>query len=281
LGGAGHVRLSFGAMTAGASTAPASGASSSLAPGDVVASDVEGTLTDGETWRGLGRWLAANGRRAEYRRFLAPRLLALPLARFGLYDRQRFRDRWIRDLVAHLAGLDAAEIDSIAAWIVEEELWPARREPMLAELALAVDGGARLVLVSGTYDPVLRAFAARIGARIGAEGIGAARAGSEAIAAEGVGTPLRFEGGRFTGHLAGPVNTGRVKVERLARRIGSAPLGRAYGDSAADLALLEAAATPIAVTPDRALAQIARNRGWRIVGATAAGAVTGGSARAS
>jgi len=266
-----HVGLSFGAMTADASTAPASGASSSLAPGDVVASDVEGTLTDGETWRGLGHWLAANGRRAEYRRFLAPRLLAVPLARFGLYDRQRFRDRWIRDLVAHLAGLDAAEIDAIAAWIVEEELWPARREPMLAELTAAVDGGARLVLVSGTYDPVLRAFAARIGARIGAEGIGA----------EGVGTPLRFEGGRFTGDLAGPVNTGRVKVERLARRIGSAPLGRAYGDSAADLALLEAAATPIAVTPDRVLAQIARDRGWRIVGSTAAGAVTGSAARAS
>ena len=277
MGGAGHVRLSFGAMTAGASTAPASGASSSLAPGDVVASDVEGTLTDGETWRGLGRWLAANGRRAEYRRFLAPRLLALPLARFGLYDRQRFRDRWIRDLVAHLAGLDAAEIDSIAAWIVEEELWPARREPMLAELAVAVDGGARLVLVSGTYDPVVRAFAARIGAAgVAAEGLGV-----QGIVADAVGTPLRFEGGRFTGRLAGPVNTGRVKVERLARRIGSAPLGRAYGDSAADLALLEAAATPIAVTPDRALAQIARDRGWRIVGATAAGAVTGGSARAS
>jgi HAD superfamily phosphoserine phosphatase-like hydrolase len=260
-------------MTADAWTSSPSRASSSLAPGDVVASDLEGTLTDGETWRGLGRWLAANGRRAEYRRFLAPRLLALPLARFGLHDRQRFRDRWIRDLVAHLAGLEAAEIAAIAAWIVEEELWPARRGPMLAELAAAVDGGARLVLVSGTYDPVLRAFAARIGA----EGIAAAAG----IAAESVGTPLRFEGGRFTGDLAGPVNTGRVKVERLARRIGSAPLGRAYGDSAADLALLEAAATPIAVTPDRVLGQIARDRGWQIVGATAAGAVTGGTARAS
>ncbi len=254
-------------MAADVSSAPASGASSPLAPGDVVASDVEGTLTDGETWRGLGRWLAANGRRAEYRRFLVPRLLAVPLARFGLYDRQRFRDRWIRDLVGHLAGLDATEIAAIAAWIVEEELWPARRDPMLAELAAAVDDVARLVLVSGTYDPVLHAFAARLGAG----GLGA----------EDVGTPLRFEGGRFTGDLAGPVNTGRVKVERLARRIGSAPLGRAYGDSAADLALLEAAATPIAVTPDRVLARHARAHGWRIVDATAAGAFTGGAARAS
>ena len=164
--------------------------------------------------------------------------------------------------MAHVAGLDTAEIDAIAAWIVEEELWPARREPVLAELAAAGAGGARVVLVSGTYDPVLRAFATRMGA-------------------EAVGTPLRFEGGRFTGRLAGPVNTGRVKVERLARRIGSAPLGRAYGDSAADLALLEAAAMPTAVTPDRTLARIAGERGWRIIDASGADVVTCGTARPS
>jgi HAD superfamily phosphoserine phosphatase-like hydrolase len=226
-----------------------------LAPGDVVAADLEGTLTDGETWRALGRWMTTHGRRREYRAFLAPRLALLQLARAGLYDRQRFRDRWVRDVIARLAGLDEAAMDAVAAWIVEEELWPKRRAPMLAELAEASDGGARVVLVSGTYDPVLRAFAARVGA-------------------EAVGTPLCFEDGRFTGRLAGPVNTGRVKVERLARRIGTATVGRAYGDSIADLALLEAAASAVAVTPDRALASIAAGRGWRVVDAIDAGAVT-------
>jgi HAD superfamily phosphoserine phosphatase-like hydrolase len=227
------------------------------APGDVVAADLEGTLTDGETWRGLGRWLAAHGRRGEYRRFLALRLPLVPVVRAGLVDRQAFRDRWIRDLIAHLAGADRSRVEEVAEWIVEEELWPARREPLLAELAGARDRGARVVVVSGTYVPVLDRFCGRAGL-------------------EGVGTPLDFAGDVFTGRLAGPVNTGNRKVERLARRIGAAPLRRAYGDSGADTALLAASAEPVAVTPDRALARTARERGWRIVDAAGA-VVTDGS----
>jgi phosphoserine phosphatase len=217
-----------------------------LAPGDVVAADLEGTLTEGETWRGLGRWASLHGRRAAYRRFLVPRLALLPLVRVGLADRQDFRDRWIRDVVRLLAGMDRAEVDEVAEWIVEEELWPARRPALLSELAIARDAGARAVVVSGTYVPVLDRFCARAGL-------------------EGIGTPLAFDGDVFTGSLAGPVNTGQRKVERLARRIGSAPLRRAYGDSAADAALLGAAADPVAVTPDPGLTRIARARGWRIV----------------
>jgi len=224
-------------------------------PGDVVAADLEGTITDGETWRGVGRWLAANGHRRAYRRFLAPRLAAMPLVRAGIVPRQTFRDRWIRDLVALLGGRTAGEIDEIAAWVVDEELWPGRREPMLDELVDARAGGARVVIVSGTYDPVLRLFVERIGA-------------------EAVGTPLEFSGDVFTGSLAGPVNTGVRKVERLARLIGSASVGRAYGDSIADAPLLRAAAEAVAVTPDAALGRLARGLHWRIVDATAAGAVT-------
>jgi HAD superfamily phosphoserine phosphatase-like hydrolase len=226
-----------------------------MLPGDVVAADLEGTITDGETWRGLGRWLAANGGRRAYRRFLAPRLAAMPLVRAGLIPRQAFRDRWIRDLVALLAGRSAGEIDEIAAWVVDEELWPGRREPILDELAEARAGGARVVVVSGTYEPVLRLFVERIGV-------------------EGVGTPLELAGDVFTGRLAGPVNTGARKVERLARLIGTATVARAYGDSIADAPLLRAAAEAVAVTPDAALARLARSERWRIMDAAAAGAVT-------
>jgi HAD superfamily phosphoserine phosphatase-like hydrolase len=226
-----------------------------MRPGDVVAADLEGTLTDGETWRGVGRWLAAHGRGRAYRRFLVPRLAAMPLVRAGLVPRQAFRDRWIRDLVGLLAGRSAAEIDEIAAWVVDEELWPGRREPMLEELADARVANARVVVVSGAYDPVLRLFAERIGA-------------------EWVGTPLEFSDGTFTGRLAGPVNTGARKIERLARLIGIATVARAYGDSIADAPLLRAAARAVAVTPDAALARMARERRWRIVDAATAGAVT-------
>ena len=73
-------------------------------------------------------------------------------------------DRWIRDLVALLEGRTAAEIEEIAAWVVDEELWPGRREPILDELVDAHAEGARVVIVSGTYEPVLRLFAERVGA---------------------------------------------------------------------------------------------------------------------
>lgn len=226
-----------------------------MVPGDVVAADLEGTITDGETWRGVGRWLAANGHRRAYRRFLVPRLAAMPLVRAGLVPRQSFRDRWIRDLVGLLGGRSADEIDEIAAWIVDEELWPGRREPILDELVDARASGARIVVVSGTYDPVLRLFVERIGA-------------------EAVGTPLEFTDDVFTGRLAGPVNTGARKVERLARLIGTASVARAYGDSIADAPLLRAAGEAVAVTPDAALARLARGQHWRILDAAAAGAVT-------
>ena len=228
-----------------------------LAPGDVVAADLEGTLTAGETWKGLGRWRAAHGRRGAYRRFLALRLPLVPVVRAGLADRQGFRDRWVRDLVLLLGGSDRARVDEVADWIVEEELWPARRQPLLAELVEARSAGARVVIVSGTYIPVLDRFCARTGV-------------------EGVGTPLAFDGDVFTGRLAGPVNTGHWKVERLARRIGNAPLRRAYGDSGADAALLAAAADPVAVTPDRTLRRVARERGWRILDASGSVVTDGG-----
>ncbi|MCU0504547.1 MAG: HAD-IB family phosphatase, partial [Chloroflexi bacterium] len=217
-----------------------------IVPGDVIAADLEGTLTDGETWRGLGRWLSTHGRAGEYRRFLAVRLPLLPVVRVGLVDRQAFRDRWIRDLVGRLAGASRVDVEAVAEWIVEHELWPARRAALLAQLTEVRDRGARVVVVSGTYAPVLDRFCARAGF-------------------EAVGTPLEFDGDRFTGRLAGPVNTGPRKLDRLARRIGTAPLRRAYGDSTADTALLAASADPVAVTPDRALARTARERGWRIV----------------
>src|SRR3990172_8340763 len=129
----------------------------------VVASDLEGTLTAGSTWRGVGRYLSENGSKGAYRLFLYPRLPLVWLARRGWIDVQAFRERWMRDLTRLLGGWTEARIDEMAAWVLEHELWPERREVVIAELAAARDEGARLILASGTYQPVLRAFAERNG----------------------------------------------------------------------------------------------------------------------
>jgi len=224
----------------------------------LVVADLEGTCTAGATWRGVGRWLAANGRRGRFRRFLAPRLAAIPLVRLGLVSREDFRNRWIRDLARLLEGLTPAELEAAAAWVVDEELWPARRPAVIAELAAAAAAGKRVVVASGTYQPVLDAFVGRM-------------AGGPAGGVVGLGTPLEVRGGRVTGRLAAPIGTGPRKAARVCAMAGEAPLVVAYGDSLADVPLLEQAAEAVAVAPDGDLRPLAAARGWRILDDPAGG----------
>jgi phosphoserine phosphatase len=217
-----------------------------------VVADLEGTCTAGETWRAVGAWLVAHDRRGRYRRFLLPRLLAIPLVRLGAITRQQFRDRWIRDLARLLDDLAAAELAAVAEEIVDEHLWPARRPAVIEELEAAALAGSRVILASGTYQPVLEAFAARL-------------ATGSAGPAVALGTPLELVGGRTTGRLAGTIGTGHRKADRVQRMAGARRLAAAYGDSLADVPLLELADDPIAVAPDADLRPIALARGWRVI----------------
>jgi phosphoserine phosphatase len=224
----------------------------------VVVADLEGTCTAGETWRGVGGWLSANGRRGRYRRFLAPRLAAIPLVRLGLVSRQEFRDRWIRDLARLLDGLGPDDLARVAEEVVRQHLWPRRRAAVVAELEAAAAAGARVAIASGTYQPVLDAFIARV-------------ASGSAGPIAGLGTPLEVLDGRTTGRLAGRIGTGRLKADRVGAWAAGAPLAAAYGDSLADVPLLEMAARPVAVMPDADLRPLAAARGWRILDVAAAG----------
>lgn len=238
-------------VPAASSTAPASAA-------PVVAADLEGTCTAGETWRGVARWLGENGRAWRYRRFLLPRLAALPLVRLRLVERQAFRNRWIRDLARLLDGLDDTELDDLAADVVATELWPKRRVAVLDELARATADGSRVVLASGTYEPVLAAFAARL-------------TGGPAGPVAVLGTKLEMRDGRTTGRLAGPIGTGAPKAARVLDFAAGAELAVAYGDSLSDAPLLASASQAVAVAPDDELRPLAVARGWRILDASAEG----------
>jgi phosphoserine phosphatase len=229
------------------------------APGaPLVVADLEGTCTAGETWRGVGHWLSVNGRRGRYRRFLAPRLAAVPLVRLGLMSRQAFRDRWIRDLARLLDGLAPDEVAGMADATVELHLWPGRRPAVIAELEAALAAGSRVAIATGTYQPVLDAFIARL-------------ASGPAGPAVGLGTPLQLAHGRTTGRLVGPIGTGQRKADRVRAWSGGASVAVAYGDSLADVPLLEMAADPVAVAPDADLRPLAMARGWRILDAPDAG----------
>jgi HAD superfamily hydrolase (TIGR01490 family) len=112
----------------------------------------------------------------------------------------------------------------------------------------------------------------------------------------GIGTRYEVDGaGRLTGRLDGPFMYGEGKVTAM-RDFADAheiELGEswAYSDSASDLPMLRAVGNPVAVNPDRELADIAAREGWRqmrferlgrrlaILGATALAAAVGGTGR--
>lgn len=211
-----------------------------------VVSDLEGTLTTGETWKGVLRHLRQHGRAPAVSAFLARKLPGVLLARAGVLDEGRVRQGWMTDLPALLRGMDGPAVEELAEWVVENELWPNRRDDVLLELERHRQGGARIVLASGTYQPILSAFARRIGA-------------------EAVGTPLELRGGKLAGRVVGLINVGEVKASRVAAHLNAAP-DHAYGDTAADLPLLRGAHTPVAVHPDARLHAEALARGWRVLG---------------
>lgn len=211
----------------------------------IIASDLEGTLTGGETWRGIRAYLKLHGRKRDYDAFMRSKLLLYFSAKIGIIPKRTFQNRWISDLPQLFTGATLEEFGRVAAWVTEHELLPKLRRKPLAELKAVKMSGARVILVSGTYQPVLEAFAGHHGF-------------------EAIGTPLQVMDGRLTGRLASPVNFGELKCERLKAQIGAATLTRAYGDTMPDVPMLTSALEAVVVLGnDPHLERLAQKRGWR------------------
>lgn len=214
----------------------------------LVFSDLEGTLSAGEMWKGVGRYLQAHGQGAAYRQFFITHLPNVWLSRLGLMDKATMRARWIDGLTRVLKNKTHTEIEAIGEWVVAHELWPLCRPAVVDELARHAQAGALVVLASGAYMSVLTAFARRLG-----------------HPAEVIGTPLEFMGERATGKFAGPHCVGAEKTARVRQRAGTAEVLAAYGDTIGDEGMLRLSRQPVAVAPDKALARLAQQSGWRVM----------------
>jgi HAD superfamily hydrolase (TIGR01490 family) len=265
-------------VLAGAASAAAAEVEDALAvPGDPTAAaffDVDNTMIRGASIYFFGRGMAGRG------------LISTgDLLRFG-WQQLRFRVRGKEDLDAVAEARDKAlglvagtSVDEIVAYgeeiydeLMERRIWAGTRA--LAQQHL--DAGQRVWLVTATPVELARIIARRLGLT------GA------------LGTVSEVEDGRYTGRLVGEPLHGPAKAEAvraLAEREGL-ELSRctAYSDSSNDVPMLSAVGHAVAVNPDPALRQVARDRGWEIrdfrtgrraakVGIPAAagvGAVTGG-----
>lgn len=214
-----------------------------------VATDLEGTLSGGEAWRGIGAYLESQGRGSEHQRFFAAHFVPALLARAGLTDKTKFRTQWLTDQAVIFKGSTAAEMDTMAEWVVENELWTKRRVNVIAELQKHHDAGCTIIIATGAYDPIANAFARKMPF-------------SGILVAS---TPLEYAHGKFTGKFAAPLGVDELKALRIRTLIGDGELSAAYGDTAPDTPMLEMAKEPVAVSPDSALAKIANERGWRVL----------------
>ena len=211
----------------------------------LVLFDLDGTLLDGDTDE---EWTAL-------------------LEERGLTDRaahERFAEQYRRGeldvegfFAFHLASLAAHPREDLELWrteLVEQRLEP-RLDPGARELIEHhAAQGAEVVVVTGTN-------------RFLAEGLVARLPVHDLIATE----PEELDGS-FTGRWLGPPCYREGKLTHVERWLAARGAGWhqveecwAYGDSIADLPLLERATRPVAVRPDSALREVACRRGWLVL----------------
>lgn len=212
---------------------------------EIVAFDLEGTLTAGVAWEGMRDYLKAHGEEDKYRRFFRRNLLSVLAFRFGLLrDERAFKERWILGVLRLFAGYTTPQFEEVAAWVVEQTFWPQRRVAVVEELEGHRANGRRVIIVSGMFELILQAFAAK-------------------LQVESIGTPIEVVNGRLTGEIIGQLNVGPRKVARLQQLPGK--LLVAYGDTVRDIPMLHLAETAVAVHPDKPLRQAAVQNNWRIL----------------
>ena len=213
----------------------------------LVVSDLEGTLTAGASWRGIRAYFQEFRSRWTYDRFLLGWLPRYLLVKVGLLNRKKAMDAWMQGEIKLLHGERRQAIKIMAEWVVVNQMWPKRRERVLARLENHRRKGAQIVIVSGAYQPIVEAFARRIGD------------------VSAIGSKLIYEDGRLSG-LAMPINSYQQKAENIRTLCDDAPIIAAYGDTISDLPMLEMSQHPIAVYPDDDLRRVAESKGWYILG---------------
>jgi HAD superfamily hydrolase (TIGR01490 family) len=208
------------------------------------------------------------------------------LAKWGL-EHLRFRLRGstdartaqvlsqVREL---LNGVPERDIERMAPSLLAGVL-PRIYPAMLDEVRAHQDEGRATFIVSAAGNGLVEVLA-RV---LGMEG--------------GIGTRYEVDGdGRLTGRIEEPFVYGDGKViamrEFAAAHDVDLATSWAYSDSASDLPMLRAVGNPVAVNPDRALAEVAAADGWRVMrfeklgrrlaiaGATVVAAAVGGTGRA-
>lgn len=211
----------------------------------IVVSDMTGTLTTGWPVIGLIKWVHKNESAFRANFYLGKHLPAYLLAKWRLVDTQKLGQMLMLSALSLIKNPSHENLERMAEWSVEYELWPKRRQDVINRLTGHIRGGAQVYIASSIYEPTVLAFANRIGVH-------------------GIGTPLEIDDGCVC--FAEPLVADEQKAEKVLSQLGLDKVDIAYGDTWADIPLLEHADRPIAVYPDEVLKATAVERNWEILG---------------
>ena len=216
--------------------------------------DVDGTLTRSDIFRDLVAFRRAMHHDPVWHATWPLRgVFLLALDRFSRVAVNRVTYSWYRDLRPEL-------LEGWAQSFQAERGLARFRDRGVELLRRHLAAGHRVVFVTGALEEIMRPLPGLLAERLSDRRF-------EEIAVEAV--TLVRSGDRFTGEIQGPPVGGAEKVRRvrdLAKR-WDLDLARsyAYGDSIADLPMLEVVGNPAAVEPDRRLRRLARRRGWPVL----------------
>jgi phosphoserine phosphatase len=160
----------------------------------------------------------------------------------------RFGPALLKTNKAYLAGLNKLEVEGWARSFVDINFSQRIRESVSRRLDIHRQNGDELALLTGTPDFIAKPLAAKIGARYW-------RA-----------TQCRQRNGVFTAEPPSSHPFGQAKLSfarDICEEAGVELLDCiAYADAWGDAPLLDAVREPVAVSPDRRLAELARRKGW-------------------
>ena len=211
----------------------------------IVISDMMGTLTTGSPVLGLVDWVRHNQSKMQARLYMASIMPSYFIAKRGWIDWQTWAQGLMINSLKMVKNATPEKMKSVGEWAVEHDLWPKRREDVIARLKEHASQGAQVYIASSVIEPMIEPFARRIGAQT-------------------IGTPVEYTNGSV--RVAGDLVAQERKIEQVLTRLGIARLDFAYGDTVQDVPLLEHADHPVAVYPDEALKAVAQARGWEILG---------------
>ncbi|MUL76713.1 HAD-IB family hydrolase [Mycobacterium sp. CBMA226] len=220
-------------------------------PPDLTAAaffDVDNTLVHGSSLVHFARGLAAR----DYFKYSDLARFAYAQAKFQVTGKENSDDvaAGRRKALSFIEGRQTAELealgDEIYDEIIADKIWQGTRA--LAQMHL--DAGQQVWLVTATPMELAQTIARKLGLT------GA------------LGTIAESVDGVFTGRLVGDILHGVGKahaVRQLAIREGlNLRRCTAYSDSFNDVPMLSLVGTAVAINPDAALRDVARERGWEI-----------------